>query len=80
VIWATFPKPIATRLAMIAPDHGVSIAAGSRFGIGGAFARNIRIPYVLPRDRLTEAIARLGEAQAALDRGYAGAHSPAPTV
>ncbi|MFJ4985323.1 PLP-dependent aminotransferase family protein [Streptomyces sp. NPDC088732] len=79
-LWATFPRPISSRLAAIAPDYGVNIAAGPRFGIGGAFERNIRLPYVLPPDRLTQAIRGLAQAEQALTRGVTGAHSPAPVA
>ncbi|WP_392840844.1 PLP-dependent aminotransferase family protein [Streptomyces sp. LN500] len=79
-LWATFPQPISSRLAAIAPDYGVSIAAGPRFGVGGAFERNIRLPYTLPPSRLTQAIRRLAQAEQALTRGATGAHSPAPVA
>ncbi|MFB7309935.1 PLP-dependent aminotransferase family protein [Streptomyces sp. NPDC056192] len=79
-LWATFPQPISSRLAAIAPDYGVSIAAGPRFGIGGAFERNIRLPYTLPPNQLTQAIRRLAQAEQALTRGATGAHSPAPVA
>ena len=79
-LWATFPQPISSRLAAIAPDYGVTIAAGPRFGIGGAFERNIRLPYTLPQDQLTQAIRRLAQAEQALTRGATGAHSPAPVA
>lgn len=77
-IWARLPAPVAARLAMTAPDHGVAIAAGPRFGVGGAFARHLRIPYSLPSDQLVEAIRRLGAARQALERGARGRHRPAP--
>ncbi|MEW2415391.1 PLP-dependent aminotransferase family protein [Streptomyces sp. NPDC046866] len=77
-LWATFPEPVASRLAAIAPDHGVTIAAGPRFGIGGAFERNVRLPYALPPDRLALAVRRLARAEAALTRGATGTHTPAP--
>jgi len=65
---------------MIAPDHGVTIAAGPRFGVGGAFARHIRIPYSLPPDELAEAIRRLATARQALEHGARGRHRQAPLV
>ena len=77
-IWARLPSPIAARLAMTAPDHGVTIAAGPRFGVGGAFARHIRIPYSLPPDELAEAIRRLATARQALEHGARGRHRQAP--
>ncbi|MET9175786.1 PLP-dependent aminotransferase family protein [Streptomyces misionensis] len=79
-LWATFPEPISSRLAAIAPDHGVTIAAGPRFGIGGAFERNIRLPYTLPPRQLAQAIRRLAKAEQALARGATGTHRPAPVA
>ncbi|MYZ08986.1 aminotransferase class I/II-fold pyridoxal phosphate-dependent enzyme [Streptomyces sp. SID2999] len=79
-LWATFPAPISSRLAAIAPEHGVTIAAGPRFGIGGAFERNIRLPYTLPPDQLTRAVHSLAEAEQALTRGATGTHTPAPVA
>ncbi|MFI6005486.1 PLP-dependent aminotransferase family protein [Streptomyces sp. NPDC051366] len=79
-LWAAFPEPISSRLAAIAPDYGVTIAAGPRFGIGGAFERHIRLPYTLPSSQLAEAIRRLAQAQLALTRGMTGTHTPAPVV
>ncbi|MGZ0200753.1 PLP-dependent aminotransferase family protein [Streptomyces sp. RM1] len=79
-LWATFPEPISSRLAAIAPDHGVTIAAGPRFGIGGAFERNIRLPYTLPPRQLAQAIRRLAQAEQALARGATGTHRPAPVA
>ncbi|MEV6570201.1 PLP-dependent aminotransferase family protein [Streptomyces sp. NPDC051577] len=77
-LWATFPEPVSSRLAAIAPDHGVTIAAGPRFGVGGAFERNIRLPYTLPPSRIDQAIRRLARAEQALVRGATGTHTPAP--
>ncbi|MFJ3662795.1 PLP-dependent aminotransferase family protein [Streptomyces sp. NPDC090119] len=79
-LWATFPEPISSRLAAIAPDHGVTIAAGPRFGIGGAFERNVRLPYTLPPAQLTRAIDGLARARRALARGVTGTHTPAPVA
>lgn len=77
-LWAAFPRPVSSRLAAIAPDHGVVVAAGPRFGVGGAFARNIRLPYTLPPDLLGEAVRRLAAATRALTHGHTGTHTPAP--
>lgn len=43
--WVELPQPIATRLAVAAEAIGVRIIAGSRFGVDGAFERNIRMPF-----------------------------------
>ncbi|MCX5196100.1 PLP-dependent aminotransferase family protein [Streptomyces sp. NBC_00249] len=79
-LWAGFPDPVGSRLAAIAPDHGLTIAAGPRFGIGGAFERHVRLPYTLPPDRLAEAVRRLARAHRALTRGATGTHTPAPVA
>ncbi|MCP9963212.1 PLP-dependent aminotransferase family protein [Streptomyces somaliensis] len=79
-LWATFPEPVGSRLAAIAPDHGVTIAAGPRFGVGGAFERHVRLPYTLPPDQLVQAVRRLARAERALARGATGTHGPAPVV
>lgn len=79
-LWARFPEPVASRLAAIAPDHGVMIAAGPRFGVGGAFERHVRLPYTLPPPRLTEAVHRLSAAHRALTAGAAGTHTPSPVA
>ncbi|MET7718586.1 PLP-dependent aminotransferase family protein [Streptomyces sp. NPDC005407] len=79
-LWATFREPISSRLAAIAPDYGVTIAAGPRFGIGGAFERHIRLPYTLPSSQLAEAVRRLAQAQLALTQGATGTHTPAPVA
>ena len=46
-VWATMPAPISSRLAALAPQHGLRLAAGPRFGVGGAFERHLRLPYSL---------------------------------
>ncbi|MFD9378039.1 PLP-dependent aminotransferase family protein [Streptomyces sp. NPDC059999] len=79
-LWATFREPISSRLAAVAPDHGVTIAAGPRFGVGGAFERNIRLPYTLPPEQLIEGIRRLARAEQALRHGATGTHTPAPVA
>ncbi|MER5484889.1 PLP-dependent aminotransferase family protein [Streptomyces sp. NPDC002812] len=79
-LWARFPEPVGSRLAAIAPDHGVAIAAGPQFGVGGAFERHVRLPYTLPPPRLTEAVRRLAAAHRALTAGGTGIHTPAPVA
>lgn len=79
-LWARFPEPVGSRLAAVAPDHGVTIAAGPRFGVGGAFERHVRLPYTLPPPRLAEAVRRLAAAHRALTAGATGIHTPAPVA
>ncbi len=47
-VWCRLPAPISTALAVVAPDFGIRLAAGPRFGIGGAFEHYLRVPFTLP--------------------------------
>ncbi|RZT85695.1 GntR family transcriptional regulator [Pseudonocardia sediminis] len=58
-LWVGLDAPISSALAAAAPDHGLRLAAGPRFGLGGAFERHLRLPYGLPEPLTTEAFARL---------------------
>jgi len=66
-VWCRLPGPISTALTVLAPDFGLRLAAGPRFGIGGAFERNLRLPFTLPPDKLETAVLALRAAQEKLD-------------
>jgi DNA-binding transcriptional MocR family regulator len=66
-VWCRLPAPISTALTVIAPDFGIRLAAGPRFGIGGAFERYLRVPFTLPPDQLETAVLALRSAQDRLD-------------
>ena len=65
--WCRLPAPISTALTVIAPDFGIRLAAGPRFGVGGAFERYLRVPFTLPPDKLEAAVLALRAAQDRLD-------------
>jgi len=65
-LWAELPEASGAPLAAAALSYGVRIAAGSRFGVDGAFARFIRLPYALREAELERGIARLAEAYQAV--------------
>ena len=65
--WCRLPAPISTALTVIAPDFGIRVAAGPRFGIGGAFERYLRVPFTLPPEKLEVAVLALRSAQDRLD-------------
>lgn len=44
-VWTQLPAPVSTAMAATAPNHGVLLAAGPRFGVQGAFERFLRLPY-----------------------------------
>jgi hypothetical protein len=58
---------VSTALTVIAPDFGIRLAAGPRFGVGGAFEHHLRVPYTLPPEQLETAVLALRSAQDRLD-------------
>jgi len=66
-VWCKLPAPMSTALTVIAPDFGIRLAAGPRFGIGGAFERYLRVPFTLPPEQLETAVRALKSAQDKLD-------------
>lgn len=66
-VWCRLPAPVSTALTVIAPDFGIRLAAGPRFGIGGAFERYLRVPFTLPPEQLEIAVLALRSAQDRLD-------------
>ena len=66
-VWCRLPAPSSTALTVLAPEFGIRLAAGPRFGIGGAFERNLRVPFTLPPGKLEAAVLALRAAQDKLD-------------
>lgn len=66
-VWCRLPAPISTALAVVAPDFGIRLAAGPRFGTGGAFEHHLRVPFTLPPEQLDTAVAALRSAQNRLE-------------
>lgn len=62
-VWCRLPAPLSTALTVIAPDFGIRLAAGPRFGIGGAFEHYLRVPFTLPPEQLETAVLSLRAAQ-----------------
>ncbi|MCA2205485.1 MULTISPECIES: PLP-dependent aminotransferase family protein [Nocardia] len=65
-VWAQLPSPVSTALAATAPNHGVLLAAGPRFGVQGAFERFIRLPFTHPEADLRLAVKSIAAAYTAL--------------
>ncbi|NKY56392.1 PLP-dependent aminotransferase family protein [Nocardia flavorosea] len=61
-VWAQLPAPVSTALAATAPNHGVLLAAGPRFGVQGAFERFLRLPYTNPEPELRRAVTAIAAA------------------
>ncbi|WP_054812391.1 MocR-like transcription factor YczR [Nocardia arizonensis] len=65
-LWAQLPAPVSTALAATAPNHGVLLAAGPRFGVQGAFERFLRLPYTHSESELRLAVKGIAAAYQAL--------------
>lgn len=65
--WYRLPTACSTALTVLAPDFGLRLAAGPRFGVGGAFEHYLRVPYTLPPAQLEFAVGALRAAQDKLD-------------
>jgi DNA-binding transcriptional MocR family regulator len=80
-VWAQLPLPVSSRLAAVAADHGVTVTAGPRFGVNGAFEHFVRLPYVHEPDRLRQAVGGLAAAYRAVTSGASAAlREPAVVV
>jgi DNA-binding transcriptional MocR family regulator len=66
-VWCRLPSASSTALAVLAPEFGLRLAAGPRFGVGGSFEHFLRVPYTLPPEQLTTAVLALRAAQDRLD-------------
>ncbi len=58
-LWVRLPGPFATNLALLAPDAGVRIAPGPRFGPDGTMESYLRLPFGVGAELLVEAVTRL---------------------
>lgn len=67
-LWVELPRADSTRLALAAPDHGVRIAPGVRFGVNGAYERFLRLPFSRHEADLDRAVESLAAAWTTLDR------------
>ncbi|NKY46746.1 MocR-like transcription factor YczR [Nocardia cerradoensis] len=65
-IWVQLPAPVSTALAATAPNHGVLLAAGPRFGVQGAFERFLRIPFTHTESDLRVAVKSIAATYASL--------------
>jgi DNA-binding transcriptional MocR family regulator len=65
-LWAELPEAVGVALAATTEAHGARIAAGPRFGVGGAFARFVRLPFTLAEEEMERGIVRLASAHRAV--------------
>lgn len=57
--WIEMPAPVATRLAAAAEAIDLRIGPGPRFGLDGAFERNLRLPITPAPEETRRALERL---------------------
>ncbi|MGF6882234.1 DNA-binding transcriptional MocR family regulator [Nocardia sp. GAS34] len=65
-LWVQLPGPVSSALAAVAPNHGVLLAAGPRFGVQGAFERFLRLPFAREESDLRIAVKSIASAYGAL--------------
>ncbi|WP_336921614.1 MocR-like transcription factor YczR [Aquipuribacter sp. SD81] len=58
-LWVELRDGSSTAMAERAAAHGLRLAAGPRFGVDGALERYLRLPFVVPVERVDEAVRRL---------------------
>ena len=75
-LWVDLGAPRSSVLVEAAARHGLHLAAGPRFGTGGAFEGFLRLPFTHPVDVIDDAVARLAAAWETLDAGTPAMLSP----
>jgi len=75
-LWVRLPAPMSTALSAAASRIGLELPAGPRFGVDGTLERFVRVPYALPEDQLSEAVALLARAW----HSVTGSAAPEPTT
>ncbi|HEV7422155.1 MAG TPA: PLP-dependent aminotransferase family protein [Mycobacterium sp.] len=78
-LWVRLPAPMSSALSAAASRMGLEIPPGPRFGVDGTLERFIRVPYTLPDEQLTGAIALLARAWRSVT-GSAGSESHAVVI
>ena len=61
-LWVDLPYAASTALCDAAARHGLSLAPGPVFSVGGGLDRHLRLPFTRERAELTDAVARLAVA------------------
>ncbi|WP_184825015.1 PLP-dependent aminotransferase family protein [Jiangella mangrovi] len=75
-LWVGLGAPISSALALFGLTRGVSIIAGPKFGVDGAFERFIRIPYTGGVDELVRGVHLLADTAHSLPALPAGRPAP----
>lgn len=59
--WVNLGAPLSSQLVLAAHARGLLIASGPRFGVDGAFERNLRIPITIPPEQLRRGLELMAE-------------------
>jgi DNA-binding transcriptional MocR family regulator len=79
-LWVELDAPISSPLARAVESFGVRLAPGPRFGVDGTMERFVRLPFTLPEADLVEAVDRIAQARAELDRPARRGYEPPALV
>ncbi|TDD71650.1 PLP-dependent aminotransferase family protein [Jiangella aurantiaca] len=71
-LWVGLGAPISSALALFGLTRGISLIAGPRFGVDGAFERFLRIPYTGRSDDLARGVHLLADTARSLPALPAG--------
>jgi DNA-binding transcriptional MocR family regulator len=61
-LWVNLGVPVSSQLTLAARNEGLTLAAGPRFGLDGAFERFLRIPFSYPADQTLRGVEALHRA------------------
>jgi DNA-binding transcriptional MocR family regulator len=78
-LWVQLPAPVSSAMCAAASRLGVELPPGPRFGVDGTLERFVRIPYVLPEEKLGEAVELIARAWHGVT-GSATSHSTAVVI
>ncbi|WP_162940039.1 PLP-dependent aminotransferase family protein [Gryllotalpicola protaetiae] len=66
--WVNLGAPVSSQLALAAHARGLLVAAGPRFGMDGAFERNLRIPIAADPENLQRGLEVIAELWPSVNR------------
>ncbi len=69
-LWCKLPQPRSSQVTSAARTLGITLTAGPRFGLDGAFEARLRIPFARPAEDLLAMAELLGRAWRSADYQY----------
>ncbi|WP_309131175.1 PLP-dependent aminotransferase family protein [Brevibacterium sp.] len=74
-LWAQLDRPASSALTSVCEAHGLSLVAGPKFSIDGAFERFLRLPFTSPIADLNEGVRILARTWAQLSESHPAGHA-----